>query len=63
MSKDYEEFLNWQRLNNGRSFTEYATEEDAGKHIRKVLSATSLLFKNKTLPSPIQLPLPHIMES
>jgi CRISPR-associated endonuclease/helicase Cas3 len=55
--KDYEEFLNWQRLNNGRSFTEYATEEDAGKHIRKAAVRHEFysLLKNKTLPSPIQV--------
>lgn len=54
--QDYENYLMWQKNNNGKSYKEYAITEDSGKNIRNAASRHEFhsLRKNKTLPLALQ---------
>lgn len=54
--KDFNDFLEWQKKNNGKSYQIYSLQEDAGKHIRNasVRHEFYSLLSNKTLPIVIQ---------
>jgi CRISPR-associated endonuclease/helicase Cas3 len=54
--QDYDNFLNWQLKNNGKSFNDYSAKNDAGANIRKagVRHEFYSLKKNSTLPLVLQ---------
>ncbi len=54
--KDYDDYLVWQEINNGKTYKDYAAKKDSGKYIRQasVRHEFHSLLKNKSLPLVLQ---------
>src|SRR5690606_35143175 len=54
---DHQNYVDWQKINHGKSFKEYAEVQDVGKNLRKsgVRHEFYSLLKNESLPLVLQV--------